>query len=179
VTTDPKGTAEPTLKSTLDADLAAAEAELNRLRAANAALAQAFRAEPTDTGRELLRRGAISLAAARDRADAAGAALEVFRRTGSPHGLFAEGGRLVGSIAVAIPAGASREQRDAAIDAVLGAELAEVARSLGAVLAASPVAYTKERPGRDAEGRTVLEVAGRIEGDVLAPAVSRSAKTGR
>jgi hypothetical protein len=179
VTTDPKGAAEPTLKSTLDAELATAEADLSRLRGVNAALAEAFRAEPTDTGRELLRRGAISLAAARDRVDAASAAVQVFRRTGSPHGLYAEGGRLVGSIVVAIPAGASREQREAAIGAVLGADLAEVARSLGAVLAASPAAYTKERPGRDAEGRTILEVAGRIEGDVLAPAVSRSAKTGR
>ena len=44
------------------------------------------------------------------------------------------------------------------------------------MLAAQPARYTKERPGRDAEGRTVLEVAGRVEGDRLVPAVSRASK---
>jgi hypothetical protein len=39
--------------------------------------------------------------------------------------------------------------------------------------------YTKEKPGRDDEGRTVIEVAGRVEGDRLVPAVSRASKNMR
>jgi hypothetical protein len=163
----------------LEAALAAAEADVARLRTENAALAEAFRASPTDAGREQLKRAAASLAAARDRLDAARAALQVFRKTGSPHGLVAEGGRVIGSIAVPLPPGTSSERREQIIGAALAPDLTAVAQSLGLVLAANPAAYTKELPGRDAEGRTVLEVAGRIEGDVLAPAVSRAAKNAR
>ena len=56
-------------------------------------------------------------------------------------------------------------------------ELTEASNKLGIVMAASPAKYTRERPGRDAEGRTVLEVAGRVEGDQLVPAISRAAKS--
>jgi hypothetical protein len=47
------------------------------------------------------------------------------------------------------------------------------------VLSATPSRYTRERPGRDAEGRTVLDVAGRVEGDLLTPAVGKGAKLRR
>jgi hypothetical protein len=156
--------------SGLEANLEAAEAEVARLREENAALAEAFRAEPTDDRREVLKRGAASLAAARDRVEAAKVALEVMRRTGSPHGLLAEKGKVVGSAAVVIPAGASSAERARLIEEALGEALMKAARELGAVLGAAAEKYTRELPGRDEQGRTVLEVLGRVEGDVLVPA---------
>lgn len=164
-------------KSRLEADVAAAEAEVNRLRAEHAALAEDLRAEPDDDKHEQQRRAASSLSSARDRLDAARAARAVLEKTGSPYGLVAEDGRVTGAVAVVIKPGSSREAREAAIEAELDVRLAEAAQELGVVLAASPARYTRERPGRDAEGRTVLEVAGRVEGDRLVPAVSRAAKT--
>jgi hypothetical protein len=100
----------------------------------------------------------------------------VFKKTGSSHGLVAEEGRVVGSIAVTVKPGATRVEREKLIDDALAEALNNAAEELGVVLAASPEHYTKERPGRDAEGRTILEVAGRVEGDRLVPAVSRAAK---
>src|SRR5262245_52087642 len=160
----------------LEADLEAAEADVTRLRGDNAKLAAAFREEPTDAGRELLKRAAASLASARDKVDVARAALEVFKKRGSPHGLVALEGRVTGTPAVAGKAGATRAEREATIEAALDEELAKAAEELGVVLAASPERYTRERPGRDEAGRTVLEVAGRVEGDRLVPSVSRAAK---
>jgi hypothetical protein len=163
--------------SRFEADLAAAEAAVARLRAENQKLAAAFREEPTEDAREGLRRAAASLSAARDQADAARAALTVFQKTGSPHGLVAEAGRVTGTIAVLVKAGSSREERERAIEGALDEPLNSAAEALGTVLAAAPANYTRERPGRDSEGRTVLEVAGRVEGDRLVPAISRAAKS--
>jgi hypothetical protein len=173
----PKAPPESAEPSPLEADLAAAEEVVARLRAENQKLAEAFRAEPTDEGREVLRRAAASLSAARDRADVARAALTVFRKTGSPHGLVAEAGRVTGSIAVLVKAGVSREERERAIEGALDEPLHSAAEALGVVLAAKPVSFTREQPGRDSEGRTVLEVGGRVEGDRLVPAISRAAKS--
>lgn len=163
-------------QATLEAAVAAAEADVTRLRAENAELAAAFRADPSEDGRELLKRGAASLAAARDRLDAAQAALVVFEKTGSLHGLVADAGKVTGTLAVLVKPGATRDEREAAIESELSARLHEAAEELGVVLAAKPTSFTRERPGRDPEGRTVIEVAGRVEGDRLVPAVSRSAK---
>ena len=166
-------------RETLQAALASAEADLDRLRKENTALADAFRADPTDEKKEELKRAAASLSAARDRIESARAALAVFDRTGSPHGLVAEDGRVFGSVAVDIAPGSSRTDREQAIARALGDALAGAAAELGVVLAAAPERYTRERPGRDAEGRTVLDVAGRVEGDVLTPAVSQAARKAR
>jgi hypothetical protein len=166
----------PDAGAALEADLAAAEADVVRLRAENAALAEEFRKEPSDSGREILKRAAASLTAARDRVDAAKTALEVLKKTGSPLGILAEGGRVVGAVAASIKPGASREERAKAIDDALAGPLADAASQLGVVLAAAPERYTRERPGRDAEGRTILDVAGRVEGDALVPAVSKASK---
>jgi exonuclease VII small subunit len=163
-------------QATLEADVAAAEADVTRLRAENAELAAAFRADPSEDGRELLKRAATSLSAARDRLDTARAALAVFEKTGSRHGLVADAGKVTGTLAVLVKPGATREEREAAIESELTARLHEAAEELGVVLAAKPVNFTKERPGRDPEGRTVVEVAGRVEGDRLVPAVSRASK---
>jgi hypothetical protein len=70
----------------------------------------------------------------------------------------------------------SSKERERAIDDALAGPLGGAADQIAAVLAAEPVRYAKERPGRDAEGRTVFDVAGRVEGDRLVPAVSRAAK---
>jgi hypothetical protein len=164
------------VKARLEAEVTAAREAIARLRKENAELAEAFRADPSDDRREQLKRAAASLASARDGLDAAQAALAVFEKTGSPHGLVAEEGRVTGTIAVLVKPGTSHAAREEAIDAELGPRLDEAARELGVVIATSPARYTKERPGRDAEGRTVLEVAGRVEGDRLVPAVSRAAK---
>lgn len=156
--------------------VADAEENVAKLRAENAELAEAFRADPSDAGRDGLKRAAAALANARDRVDAAKAALAVFDETGSEHGLVARDGKVMGTIAVAIAPGSAREAREAKIDEALSSELDRIAAELGAVLAASPSAFTRELPGRDDAGRTVLEVAGRVEGDRLVPAVSRAAK---
>jgi chromosome segregation ATPase len=160
----------------LDGELAAAEADVTRLRAENGKLADAFRAEPTDAGKEQLKRAAASLAAARDRVGTAKAALAVFEKTGSLHGLVADNGKVTGTVAVTVKGGSTREEREAAVEAALTEQLHAIADELGVVLAAKPSSFTRERPGRDAEGRTVLEVAGRVEGGRLMPAVSKAAK---
>lgn len=85
--------------------------------------------------------------------------------------LQAKDEKVVGTLAVRIPGGVSRKERDRTIDEALGAALSRACDSLGVVLAAKPASYTKERPGRDEQGRTVLEVLGKVEGDVLVPAV--------
>src|SRR5262245_54944979 len=135
-------------RARLDAALAGAEADVARLRAENTALAEAFRAEPTDERREGLKRAAASLSAVRDRVGAARAALATFEKTGSEHGLVAEEGKVVGSIAIAVAPGASREAREQAIETALGAELARAAAELGAALGAAPARFVRERPGR-------------------------------
>jgi hypothetical protein len=163
-------------RAPLAAEVAAAEADVTRLRAENGALAEDFRDEPTEDKREILKRAAASLSAARDRVEVAKAALALFDKLGTPHGLVADGGSVAGTIAIAIKPGATSQEREKAIEAALDEQLNAAAESLGVVLAASPAKYTKERPGRDAEGRMVLEVAGRVEGDRLVPAVSRQAK---
>ena len=163
-------------RTRLEAEVAHAEAELARVRDENAALGEDFREAPSDAKREGLRRAAEALSNLRDRAAATKAALRMFERTGSPYGLVAENGEVTGAIAVKLAPGASKEARELAIDDELTLRLSATAEELGVVLAAIPARYTRERPGRDAEGRTVLDVSGRVEGDRLVPAVSKAAK---
>src|SRR5262249_54694840 len=148
---------------------AAAEAEVARLRRENAEASDAFREAPTEEGREALRHGAASLASARDRVEALKVAVALFEKHASPYGLLAADGRVIGCIAVAIPAGTTQDARRQLVDDALSEALADACRELGVVLAASPERYTRERPGRDAEGRTVLDVLGRVEADRLVP----------
>jgi hypothetical protein len=166
-------------RARLDAELARAEAELARVREENAALAEGFREEPSGAKREALRRAAEVLSSARERAEAAQAALALFERTGSPYGLLAEDGSVVGAIAVLVRPGATKDERERAIEEELTARLTDAAMELGVVLAASPSRFVRERPGRDPEGRTVLDVSGRVEGDRLVPAVSKAARPRR
>lgn len=167
------------MSSALDdaqAELSAAEADLSRLRAENQALADDFRNDPTDDKKEGLRRAAASLTAARDRVDAARARVELATRTGSPYGVIADAGRVFGAIAVALAPGISRADREKEIDEALGGALQQAAKELGLVLSASPSRYARERPGRDADGKTVLDVIGRAEGDLLVPGNVRNSR---
>lgn len=159
-----------------EAELSAAEAELSRLRAENQALAEEFRKDPTEDAKEGLRRAAASLSAARDRVDAARARVELARRTGSPYGVIAVSGRVTGTIAVDLPPGISRAEREKKIDEALGSALHDAASELGLVVSAAPSRYARERPGRDAEGKTVLDVVGRAEGDLLVPGLVRNSR---
>lgn len=159
-----------------EAELSTAEAELLRLRAENQALADDFRKDPTEDAKEGLRRGAASLSAAKDRVEAARARVALAKRTGSPYGVIAEGGRVVGTIAVELAPGISRADREQAIDVALGEALAAAAKELGLVVSASPSRFVRERPGRDAQGRTMLDVAGRAEGDLLVPGNVRNSR---
>lgn len=163
----------------LEAALTDARADVARIRAENAKLADVYREDPSDGNREMMKRGAASLSAARDREAEARAALAIMKKTGSLHGLLAEEGRVAGSIVAVLPPGISREARENLIEAELADQLNDAAEALGVVLAAAPMSYTKEKPGRDADGRTVIEVAGRVEGDRLVPAVSRASKNMR
>jgi len=163
----------------LKSELANAEAEVTRLKGEYTELARAQQMDPSEEGREAGARAAAALAAARARVETARAELLVFSRKGSGYGLVQEGERVVGRIAVALKPGASREERERAVDEALNAELVDAASALGVVLAAPPLKYTRELPGRDAEGRTVLEVLGRVEADRLVPAVSRTAQKRR
>lgn len=166
-------------KARLEADVAEAQAELARLRAENNKAAAAYREDRTEAGRGTLKKAAAALAQARDRLAAAKGALAVLEKTGSLHGLIAENGLVLGTVAVAVKGGSTREVREAAIEAELNEKLYAIAEELGVVLAARPAAFTRERLGRDAEGRTVLDVHGLVEGDRLVPAVSRAAKHAR
>lgn len=163
-------------RAALEAAVVAAAAEVERVREENAELAEEFRRKPRGDKRVVLRRATDSLARAKDGLDAAKAALSVFDKTGSVHGLIAADGRVTGTIALAAKPGWSQKDREAAIEAALEKALFAAAEELAVVLATEPVKYTKERPGRDTEGLLVLEVAGRVEGDRLVPAVSRAAK---
>lgn len=156
-----------------------AEAEVKRVREKNSALSEAFRNDPSESNRAILKRGALALSSAKEGVDAAKTALAVFEKTGTPHGLLAKDGKVVGSVALKIPPGTSHEKRIQLIDELLTDPLNDAANDLGAVLAAAPERFTRERPGRDDEGRTVLDVVGRVEGDRLVPAISRASKNMR
>lgn len=162
--------------SDAEAELSAAEAELSRLRTENQALADEFRRDPTEDAKEGLRRAAASLNAARDRADAARARVALAQRTGSPYGVIADSGRVTGTIAVELPPGISRAEREGKIDEALGVALETAAQELGLIVSAAPSRYVRERPGRDSEGKTMLDVVGRAEGDLLVPALVRNSR---
>jgi len=159
-----------------EAELSTAEAEVSRLRAENQILANDFRMDPSDDGKEGLRRAAASLAVARDRVDAARARLTLAQRTGSPYGVISEGGRVFGTIAVTLPPGVSKTERENAIDLALGDALLAAAKELGLVVSSSPSRFVRERPGRDGDGKTVLDVTGHAEGDVLVPGNAKNTR---
>ncbi len=166
------------VRDRLESDRKAAEAEVDRLKAEHDKLAEKNEeiGDASPDRRHEIRRRKARLVDAREVLKDAEAALRLFDKTGKEHALVAEGTRVFGSIAVRIKPGSSHEARGQAIDEELEGPLADVATELCVILAAAPSRYTRERPGRDAEGRTVLDVFGRVEGDVLVPAISNASR---
>ena len=76
---------------------------------------------------------------------------------------------LTGTLSIHLPPGISSEARAKLVDDALAEALDAETSKLSIVLAASPSRFVRERPGRDGEGRTVLDVSGRVEGDRLVP----------
>lgn len=163
-------------RDALEAERAAAEAEVERLRKEQAAMNVAKKREGAEVSRAEISKLSSLVAAARARLDKANAELRIFDKTGKRHAIIAEGEHVHGSIAVRVPPGSSHEARVRLIDDALAEPLEDAARELGVVIAAEPARFVRERPGRDAEGRTILDIAGRVEGDRLVPAVSRASK---
>jgi len=166
------------VRDRLEAARKAAEAEIERLKGEHDKLAEriAQLGDDSPDRRSELRRRKATLVDAREVLKDAEAALRLFDQTGKEHTIIAEGTRVFGSIAVRVPPGSSHEARGRAIDEELTGPLTDVATELGVVLAAVPSRYTRERPGRDAEGRTVLDIYARVEGDTLVPAVSLASR---
>src|SRR5438093_1355552 len=81
-----------------------------------------------------------------------------------------------GQLALNVPPGTTAAARDTLLNQALGAELGEIARSLQVVLAAAPSAFARALRGKRADGMTLFEVGGRIEGDRLIPAARSGAR---
>lgn len=167
------------VRDKLEAELKAAQDEVKRLQQerirrkgdGDAGVSQEERAERKTLSAELNR--------ARARQEQAELVLARFVKSGQEHAVVAQGDRVAGSIAVVIPPGTSHEQRVTIIEDVLGDLLNAAADELGVVVSATPSRYVRERSGRDADGRTVLDVDGVVEGDLLVPAVRGGRKKGR
>lgn len=80
-----------------------------------------------------------------------------------------QGDEVIGVVAVRLDPGITKEARASAIADALTPHLVRIAEGASVVVAADAQKFTRERPGRDAEGRTVLDVRGRIEGDRVVP----------
>ena len=76
-----------------------------------------------------------------------------------------------GEVAVLVPPGTLARARDDALASALAEPLARAAAELGTILMAAPIAYARQLPGKDAEGRTRYSVRARKEGDRLVPAL--------
>lgn len=167
------------LRDKLEAEVRAAEAEIKQLREEKAGRKDAADHDVSEEERAERKKLSMALNKARGRLEDARAVLERFDKSGREHAVVVQGNRVAGTIAVHVPPGSSQETRMQIIDDALAEPLAAVTSELGVVLAAAPSRYVRERGGRDAEGRTVLDVEGAVEGDLLVPAVRQARKPGR
>lgn len=74
-----------------------------------------------------------------------------------------------GEIALEIAPGTSAKALEKLVTAALVEPLHRVAEELDVVLAAVPMKYARQLPGRDEAGRTRYSVHGRREGGMLIP----------
>jgi hypothetical protein len=167
------------LRNKLEAEVKAAEAEIKRLREARAERKEAADGEVSQEERAERKALSAALNKARTRLEQAEAVLVRFEKSGQEHAVVVQGKSAAGTIAVRIAPGTSHEQRLQIIEDALTPQLAAAAEELGVVVAASPSRYARERSGRDADGRTVLDVDGVVEGDLLVPAARNAGKPGR
>lgn len=79
------------------------------------------------------------------------------------------GKELSGELALELPPGTTASVRDKAIDGLLNERLVDEAGKLDLAIAASPSRFAHPRNGKDAQGRTVFDLRGRVEGDRLLP----------
>lgn len=86
---------------------------------------------------------------------------------------------LSGELALPLAPGTTAPARDKALDALLSARLAELAKQEGVVVIAAASAFAHPRDGKDEEGRTRFDLRGRLEGDMLVPVRARGAKKER
>lgn len=155
---DPKLT-----RAKLEAELSKARAAFKKVRDER----QELRAQGRGGEGELLDDEVARLRRAVDLAEEA--LRGVAKATAEEAGLRLDGERVRGMVAVLVPPGTSSADRRRLLDRALGAPLEELAQAHGLALQAAPSRYLRERPGRDAEGRTVLDVAGHVEGDLIVP----------
>jgi hypothetical protein len=167
---------EQEFQAWLEAELTEAETALKRLEEEYAAITVQLREEPGDGTRSERRRLAQARSEAESRVQSAQVGLTLLRLQGTPFGLIADDDEVIGLIAVDVPKGSSSTQRAQLIAEDLSEQLTGAAQAMGVVLVASADRYTRERPGRDRAGRMVLDVVGRVEGDVLVPATSLTRK---
>lgn len=74
-----------------------------------------------------------------------------------------------GEFALAIAPGTRSADIERLVRETVVDDLNRAAAELGAVVGASTEAFVREKPGRDADGRTVFLVRGRLEGGRLLP----------
>lgn len=151
-----------------------AKARVKERRQERTARARALREEGTAEAKQALARATEALREAETGLEEATRALAIGQATGSAFGLvLGEDGALRGAVALLVPPGTAKDERARLIADALAEELTELASAHGLVLSASPDRYARERPGRDPEGRTILDVSGRAEGDYLVPSAPK------
>jgi len=110
--------------------------------------------------------------------------VKIARATGERYGVLVEEELLHGILAVDLEPGTSQQHRHEVVIEAVSQALGAKADELGLILTASPDRFARpprrdatqaEKP-KDAGSRLIVEVAGRIEGDYLVPALSRRSK---
>lgn len=152
-------------------EVQAAEAEIERLREERGTRKDFADREVSDEERAVRKQLSMAINKARGRLEQAQEVLARFDKSGQEHAVVALGNRVAGTLAVHVPPGTSHEARLQIIEDALAEPLAAAVLELSVVLAATPSKYVRERMGRDSEGRTVLDVEGVVEGDLLVPAL--------
>jgi hypothetical protein len=163
----------------LQAEVDAATAEVERLRTAKTERNKEADRDVSEEERAARKQLSAALNKARERLDEARTLLERFDQSGQEHAVVVRENRVIGTIAVFVPPGSSHENRAQIIEDALAEPLGRAAEKLGVILSATLSRYVRERTGRDAEGRTVLDVEGLVEGDLLVPAVRSVKKAGK
>ncbi len=166
------------LRDKLEHDVQAAEEEIQRLRDERGTRKDFADREVSDEERAVRKQLSMAINKARGRLEEAQELLARFDKSGQEHAVVVMGNRVTGTLAIRVPPGTSHEARLQIIEDALAEPLAAAVLELSVVLAATLSKYVRERTGRDAEGRTVLEVEGVVEGDLLVPALRHVHKSG-
>ncbi len=162
------------LRDKLEQEVQANEAEVTRLREERGTRKELADRDVSEEERVLRKQLSSALNKARGRLEDAQELLARFNKSGQEHAVVVLGNRVTGTLAVRVAPGTSQQARLQIIEDALAEPLAAAVTELSVVLAAAPSKYVRERMGRDSEGRTVFEVEGVVEGDVLVPALRQT-----